>query len=912
MPMRSVAKMRAFVTAIRLFLCCMLLSILTSATGLPTYKELSQDEAFGVAQKQFSGRNVDYYLIREGYLGSPWIFFVDADPMAGWEHECYRVYVDNRIGLNTPVSEYIPNIEPMMCPPDDYMTPLYLSSPSTEKPSEDGPKPVHFEPRSHPNRIPDVNNRVWCVLISGGCSPNYNNERYWNNCSYIYQTLTKLYKVPRSNIYVIMADGTDPAPDQYITWFDPIKQKYESKLQSSPLDLDGDGRADIQYSATQENIRKVFNELYDKVQTGDHVFVFVTDHGGSDDTENGISYVWLWDKEQLYDYELSSWIDPFLEKSAIVNVVMGQCFSGGFIDDFAKPGCVIATSTTKDEVARGSLEYTTFLKNWTDAISDQRLNSITADYDDDGFIAMDEAFAYAYASEVSKDEHPDIYPMYQSTHPYIGEELAFDRMPRDVDLFIKDNYEDTGKEPNVSTDIFYDSPSIWVRNADDNIEEHENPVFDITHPKCFAYVRIHNRGRIKYEGGKYLHMYWAKASLNFSLRTWTGQETYNDIPTGGHFGGVAIPPIEAGYSVVVPIEWDMTQLLLGQFSNDNEGHHYCLLAAIKDYPGNGGYDGEGTYQDVQGLKTQAQKNLTIIYRKDLDLSKAVYVRNAIDSPKKYSLEIRPRTAADEAIYSMANIEMELSQPIYDAWVKGGTKSVNVSHNVVKPLIVRFTSPSSKIEAVSLSANQFEKVGLKFNFTKTSLRGKQYTLDLIQRDETGQIVGGEAFIVEAPLRTVLPIDIGITPYPGNQFGLTVNNPDVKSVTWYNSDGDVIGQNDSITVFPTMSDYVYAASTLTNDGELATDEISLQTRVGIESLSPASAVGDRLEVVLRTEPIVGDKLLIADVNEADCQTEILLEPGCNSTVIDTSALRTGLYAISYVSEDRVVDTKKFTKR
>ena len=67
-------------------------------------------------------------------------------------------------------------------------------------------------------------------------------------------------------------------------------------------------------------------------------------------------------------------------------------------------------------------------------------------------------------------------PQHKSNPISVGEDLAFNNLPEAVDLYIKDNNEDTGKEPNLTTDVFWDSPSIWVRNKADGIEEHEIPI----------------------------------------------------------------------------------------------------------------------------------------------------------------------------------------------------------------------------------------------------------------------------------------------------------------------------------------------------------------------------------------------------------------------------------------------------
>ena len=55
-------------------------------------------------------------------------------------------------------------------------------------------------------------------------------------------------------------------------------------------------------------------------------------------------------------------------------------------------------------------------------------------------------------------------PQYKSNPISVGEDLAFNNLPEAVDLYIRDNDEDTGKEPNLTTEIFWNSPDIWVRN----------------------------------------------------------------------------------------------------------------------------------------------------------------------------------------------------------------------------------------------------------------------------------------------------------------------------------------------------------------------------------------------------------------------------------------------------------------
>ena len=79
----------------------------------------------------------------------------------------------------------------------------------------------------------------YAIIISGGVNSNNNHERYWNDCSSIYTTLVKKYYYSASNIYVLMADGTDPGADL---------KKTDGTFISSPLDLDGNGTNESKFT----------------------------------------------------------------------------------------------------------------------------------------------------------------------------------------------------------------------------------------------------------------------------------------------------------------------------------------------------------------------------------------------------------------------------------------------------------------------------------------------------------------------------------------------------------------------------------------------------------------------------------------------------------------------------------------
>jgi hypothetical protein len=52
--------------------------------------------ALAIAKKQFKGVDADYFMISDRNI-SYWSIFVDAEPMKGWEHDCYILKIPRLI-----------------------------------------------------------------------------------------------------------------------------------------------------------------------------------------------------------------------------------------------------------------------------------------------------------------------------------------------------------------------------------------------------------------------------------------------------------------------------------------------------------------------------------------------------------------------------------------------------------------------------------------------------------------------------------------------------------------------------------------------------------------------------------------------------------------------------------------------
>ena len=247
-----------------------------------------------------------------------------------------------------------------------------------------------------PKNAMDPPNRSdrYAVLMSGGASSGSNHVRYWNDLSNIYTTIDHTYGFPEENIFVLCSDGLNPAPDQ-------------SNGQNSDPDLDGDGDPDIMYPCIQVAIDAVFDSLAGILTESDKLFIFTTDHGGSNGGWSTLQN--LWNGEEMTDEHFASLLAALPQCEIICT--LEPCFSGGFLDNIVvAPGPIIASSACRHDEYSWAMGpdyvYDEYVFYWTAAVNgeDAYGNPVDADYNGDGIVTMDEAFTFAEIHDTSNEE----------------------------------------------------------------------------------------------------------------------------------------------------------------------------------------------------------------------------------------------------------------------------------------------------------------------------------------------------------------------------------------------------------------------------------------------------------------------------------------------------------------------------
>lgn len=364
----------------------------------------------------------DSFLVEEvvSPSDSSWLLLIDhdvyltADGRSHWEFRFIRAKDGTYM---SSMHEMLPEPTVEYAFLDEYE---FLGKPPKNKSS------ISTKATSSGARISGNDNTKWGVIINGGYNMYNNHVRYWNDCSAMYKCLVHNYNFPAGQVFVIMADGLSPLPDRHHN---------DGSYDSSPVDLDGDGYPDIQYSATMANISVVFDYLGSVVQSGDDVMVFVSDHGGLG--MGNSTFACLWNGDIMYDWQFANELVK-ISSEARVHVLLAQCNSGGFIDDISRGNITVAASCQADESAYAlfsdedsEYNHSVFPYQWVCAMRRYDDNNDPSSADSinngegyflgngNGEVSFAEAFHYAEWKVSSHNSNQ--HPQYLSNPQYLGD-----------------------------------------------------------------------------------------------------------------------------------------------------------------------------------------------------------------------------------------------------------------------------------------------------------------------------------------------------------------------------------------------------------------------------------------------------------------------------------------------------------
>jgi hypothetical protein len=177
--------------------------------------------------------------------------------------------------------------------------------------------------------------QLHALLINGGGAPA---ENYRSHVLHLEELVRLLGRVgvPLDRMAVLASDGEHPAPDVATRGHDPadfwlllgtgVERLLEEPIRYESTSLPG---LDLR-PATRASVHRWFSQARGRLQSGDTLFLYVTDHGKDDPRDPRRNHITLWGRRQwLTVGQLSAQLER-LRPGVRVVTLMSQCFSGGF------------------------------------------------------------------------------------------------------------------------------------------------------------------------------------------------------------------------------------------------------------------------------------------------------------------------------------------------------------------------------------------------------------------------------------------------------------------------------------------------------------------------------------------------------------------------------------------------------
>ncbi len=697
------------------------------------------------------------------------------------------------------------------------------------------------------------------------------------------------------------------------------------------LDLDQDGKADINYAASITDLGKIFTSLKSKLTESDHLFIYVIDHGGKE-PHTGESYICLWGNEQLYPLHLNAWLTQLTVGS--INCVFGQCFSGGFIEPLKAPNRIIATACKENEYSWSTPDKTfdSFVHAWTTGLMNVSKycgeNVMEADSDGDSFINMVEAFYFAYDNDIygqlgiSNLENPQFY--YENDG--LAFDLCFNRHPEAVDLYIRDNNDDIGIEPNVYP-FTNNSPDIWVRNKKDNGTTHQNPILTTAGSiENYIYVKISNKGIKDYnpsDKSMYLHLNWATGACAQKFSTFTGiYRDQNSKQYGSAIKSILIDKIiPAGESEIFCVEWKTKGLEMEL----EENAPLSILATISHRPW--GFAGDipaevwpKITEEKQGVIASEYKRIAI---KNL-FTPSQFGKNTWETPiriqslsngkKYYSLTLQ--SGNEISIFDKLDFKLfsrEGFPQIYTPTSSSDKEESNtrpIQRIVFNPdTVFTFTQQFNEIKYFGVNENQIEKLKLSAKIKDSSYVGNLSCIITLKEYPDDKIVGSYTFLSSLNKGTFNGRTLRIMANSLNdgQINLMADDSmpelDETLYEWTNECGEILGRGKELNLTSNLTQFITLNVYNKDNNETLTASLDSSSLIKLNNI-----YRNNNELIIETNMPINQDMVIKATSLVNPYVfeKVKLDAGKNKTSINISKFNNEFIVISLENNKKIIDS------
>lgn len=487
----------------------------------------------------------------------------------------------------------------------------------------------------------------------------------------------------------------------------------------------------------------------------------------------------------------------------------------------------------------------------------------------------------------------------------LGDPLV--RLGNPIDLYMQDAPDDDGSMPNAMDDMkynFWESQDIWIRNQRDGGTEHQNPVYREGKP-VFVYARIRNRGAKTSPQGATVTLRWSQAGISLDYDSFCGKNKLdNGVATGGLIGTKGIPSVRPNESVVICFPWyikDPKQYQ--QYTKD--AWHYCLLAEIESIQEPISEKMHNLRDYVKSYNNVAMKNIYNIEVSDDDnslISGVISIHNPSIDNRIYKIELETfdkNTLQQTNLCTKAEVSLIPDRMLYHSMVGNKAELRNLQLLKSEGRLVAQTDLAS-MDKVCLAPGEMGLLNVKFNFKEqmADLDGEYICRVLLKDQETGELVGGETYVIKKKSRPKFNVVIGHKLEEGAVHLVAQQISEPATYRWRDSEGELLSEGLEFTTKTSAPVQLEVEAKSDGVKGKALFEGGSSSIAGLLTISPNPAK-DYLDVKVKMESEAS--LIITSVADGCSYIYPILKEGR----IDVGSLPRGKYLVSLFCKEEMYD-------
>lgn len=483
------------------------------------------------------------------------------------------------------------------------------------------------------------------------------------------------------------------------------------------------------------------------------------------------------------------------------------------------------------------------------------------------------------------------------------------------DLYVKDNLEDTGAEPNTTTSVYTNAPEIRiVKDGQEVTTIKAGETYEVR-------ITVRNCDSRSTPAGKKVRLNWSRVSNSMPWNSaWRSLPQYPWNPwssvRGGYIGQCELPLIYAGGFYEASVTWTVPTL------NDIVAYPFgdfnwscALLARIED-----GYVTEGenfTNYDITPFVANnnnvARKNITILQENHEPLVAALeYVRD-IDGqfPIRLQYKSKPNTSGHH-LSEVAEIHLQFDESLAHIWEQSGNVPEGCSYKGNGLFIIKDTVVNFDGLVVDTTKTYFFSAYAKF-FNALPAEDPVMSFDINQfvlaKDDTifgGNINFTAIYDEDAYMQVVAYEDKSALAGDGIQFTAASTATDAEYV-WFNMAGDTIGIGDELNVTASTTQRYYLVGRSDMDEAIGYDSVTVTVRLAaITALTPNPANNQTVVSYRLASEVTSASIVIANAT-GQVLYSAPLDVTQTTHTVNLQAIPTGQYTVRIESQGSPLDSK-----